>query len=196
VPENVSDLEAVFVEPLAAAYGISEQVVFGPEEKVAVIGDGKLGILCARSLSGLTSGLTLIGKHRNKLDLAEKYGNVTGILLDDIGYLLGNFDIIIEASGSESGFQTALDLLRPRGKLVLKSTFHGTPRWEASRIVVDEIIVIGSRCGRFAPALELLSKGHIEVKDLVSDEFSLTDGIKAMSRASHSGILKVLLNMN
>jgi len=195
-PENVSDLEAVFVEPLAAAYGIGEQVAFGPDEKVAVIGDGKLGILCARSLSGLTSGLTLIGKHRNKLDLAEKYGNVTGILLDNIGDLLGNFDIVIEASGSESGFQTALDLLRPRGKLVLKSTFHGTPRWEASRIVVDEITVIGSRCGRFAPALELLSKGHIEVKDLVSDEFSLTDGIKAMSHASQSGILKVLLNMN
>ena len=193
VPEAISTEAAVFVEPLAAAYGISEQVPITAETKVAVIGDGKLGILCARSLSRLTKELTLVGKHRSKLDLAEKYGNVTVVMLNDAGSLRREFDIVIEASGSESGFSTALDLVRPRGKVVLKSTFHGHPRWEASRVVVDEITVIGSRCGRFAPALELLSRGDIDVTDLISEEFSLSEGVLAMKKAAKDGVLKVLL---
>ena len=172
VPESVSDESAVFVEPLAAAFGITEQVQIGPEDKVAVIGDGKLGILCTRSLSKLAD-LVHIGKHRKKLDLAEKYGNVTGVLCDDAAMLQKSFDIVIEASGSESGFNTALNLLKPRGKMVLKSTFHGSPRWEAARVVVDEITIVGSRCGRFAPALELLSTGVVEVDDLITTSFRL-----------------------
>jgi threonine dehydrogenase-like Zn-dependent dehydrogenase len=99
VPENVSDEAAVFVEPLAAAFGITEQVQIGPDDRAAVIGDGKLGLLCVRSLSKLTGGLTHVGKHRNKLDLGEKYGNVTGVLLDDVSHLADQFDIVIEASG-------------------------------------------------------------------------------------------------
>ena len=105
------------------------------------------------------------------------------------------FDVVVEASGSESGFAAALNLVRPRGKVVLKSTFHGQPTWDASKVVVDEITVIGSRCGRFAAALELLSQKRIEVEDLVTDEFPLADGVKAMSRAAENGILKVLLRM-
>lgn len=195
VPETVSNSEAVFVEPLAAAYGITEQITITRETRVAVIGDGKLGILCARSLSGLAEGLVLVGKHQNKLDLAEKYGNVTGVMLNEALDLTRSFDIVVEASGSESGFSTALDLVRPRGKVVLKSTFHGTPTWDATRVVVEEITVIGSRCGPFAAALELLSKGSVEVKDLVSHELPLADGIVAMGRAAESGVLKVMLNM-
>lgn len=194
VPDSITDNAAVLIEPLAAAYGISEQVQFGPDENVAAVGDGKLGILCSRSLSQLSAKVTLVGKHRNKLDLGEKYGNVTAIMLDDVGPLQRSFDIVIEASGSESGFNTALDLLKPRGRLVLKSTFHGTPSWDAARVVVDEITIIGSRCGRFAPALELLSSRAVEVEDLVSDEFSLSDGISAMKRAAEAGVMKVLLS--
>ena len=194
VPKSVSDESAVFVEPLAAAFGITEQIQIGPEDKVAVIGDGKLGILCSRSLSLTTHDLTHIGKHRKKLDLTEKYGNVTGVLADDASALQKSFDIIIEASGSESGFNTALNLLKPRGKMVLKSTFHGSPRWDAARVVVDEITIVGSRCGRFAPALELLSTNAVEVKDLITDEIPLSRGVEAMKLAAEPGVMKVLLS--
>jgi threonine dehydrogenase-like Zn-dependent dehydrogenase len=195
VPDEVSDDEAVFVEPLAAAYGISEQIELGPGTRLAVIGDGKLGILCARSLSLLTDDLTLIGKNANKLALAAKYGNITAVMLDKAHSLEGKFDVVVEASGSESGFATALDLVRPRGKIVLKSTFSGRPRWDAAKVVVEEVTIVGSRCGRFAPALELLSNREIEVEDLISDQFSLSEGITAMARAAEKGVLKILLTM-
>ncbi len=195
VPDNVSDNEAVFVEPLAAAYGITEQVDIGPETGVAVIGDGKLGILCAMALALKSSHITLIGRHRSKLGIAES-ANIEGILDTDASKLARHFDVVVEASGSESGFETALDLVKPRGKIVLKSTFHGTPTWQASRVVVDEITIVGSRCGRFAPALELLANKKISVGGLISEEHKLADGVKAIDRASQKGILKVLLTMD
>ena len=100
---------------------------------------------------------------------------------------------MVEAYGSPSGFNLALDLLRPRGVLVLKSTFHGSTGMNAARIVVDEISVVGSRCGRFAPALELLKQGKIDVENLISEEFSLADGVPALARAAEPGVMKVLL---
>ena len=194
VPDTISSEAAIFVEPLAAAFGITERVKIGSDDKVAVIGDGKLGILCTRSLLRTAGEITHIGKHKKKLDLAEKYGNVTGVMLEDARLLRGHFDIVIEASGSESGFSTALDLLKPLGTIVLKSTFHGSPTWEASRVVIDEIAIVGSRCGRFSPALELLSTKAVEVEDLISDEFSLSNGVEAMKRAAESSAMKVLLS--
>ena len=195
VPDTISDSAAVFVEPLAAACGILEHVRIMRNTRVAVIGDGKLGLLCSRSLSRHTDTLIVVGKHQSKLDLAEKYGNVTGVMLTESHDLMRSFDFVIEASGSESGFATALDLVRPRGKVVLKSTFHGTPTWNATKVVVDEIAVIGSRCGRFATALELLSTHSIEVEDLVSVELPLAEGVTAMATAAKGGVLKVLLRM-
>lgn len=195
VPVNVSDAQAVFVEPLAAAYGIMEQVEILPETRVAVIGDGKLGLLCALSLNLKSENVFLIGKHAEKMRIAESAG-VTGVFLQDAAKLNRTFDVTVEASGSESGFQTALDLLKPRGKLVLKSTFSGKPTWEAWRVVVDEITIIGSRCGRFAPALKLLEEGRIDVESFISDELPLEKGIHAMAKAAQKGILKVLLTMN
>lgn len=192
VPAEISDEEAVFTEPLAAAYGITEQVEITKDTSIAVIGDGKLGVLCALSLALKNPHLVLIGKHKEKLAIAEKQ-NVEGVLLEDAGKL-GKFDILIEASGSESGFQTALDLIKPRGKLVLKSTFQRKPTWEAWRVVVEEITIIGSRCGRFAPALELLRDKKIDVKNLISEEFALKDGVKAINRAAEKGVMKILLN--
>ena len=103
------------------------------------------------------------------------------------------FDAVVEASGSETGFAAALDLVRPRGKIVLKSTFHGTPTWEAWRVVVDEITIVGSRCGRFAPAVGLLADGNIDVTPLISDEMPLSRGVEAVELAQAKGVMKVLL---
>ncbi|MBK6723933.1 MAG: alcohol dehydrogenase catalytic domain-containing protein [Acidobacteria bacterium] len=192
VPDNVSDEQAVFAEPLAAAYGITEQVEISDQSKVAVIGDGKLGLLCAMSLAQRSPSLILIGKHSSKMAVA---GHVQGILLGDISPAMSHyFDVVVEASGSESGFATALDLVRPRGKIVLKSTFHGTPTWAASRVVVDEITIVGSRCGRFAPALELLASGAVDVSGLIQDSRPLSQGDAAMHDAAIKGSLKILLD--
>ena len=194
VPDNVSNEQAVFAEPLAAAYGITEQVGIEPQTKVAVIGDGKLGLLCALSLVLRSQSITLIGKHSSKVAIAEKSG-VNGILLGEITPSLSrHFDVVVEASGSESGFATALDLVKPRGKIVLKSTFHGTPAWAAARVVVDEITIVGSRCGRFAPALELLESGAVNVESLIDGEMPLSNGVAAMARAAENGVLKILLS--
>jgi threonine dehydrogenase-like Zn-dependent dehydrogenase len=192
VPENVSDEEAVFTEPLAAAYGILEQVTIEPETRVAVIGDGKLGILCAQAMGLASRNAFLVGKHKEKMRVAELQG-IEGVLLADAPKLNGTFDVVVEASGSESGFATALDLLKPRGKLVLKSTFNGRTAIEMSRVVVDEISIIGSRCGRFAPALELLRDGKVDVLSFISEEFALADGVRAITRAQEKGVMKVLL---
>jgi threonine dehydrogenase-like Zn-dependent dehydrogenase len=195
VPDTISDNEAVFVEPLAAACGISEQIELVPGTRVAVIGDGKLGILIARCIAPLVGGVTMIGKHKEKLEIASRDTRIETVLLADGKQVGRSFDVVVEASGSESGFGTALDLLRPRGKLVLKSTFYAPSRWETSRVVVNEITVLGSRCGRFGPALALLEGGNVNVADLISVEFPLAQGTKAMEKAAAKGILKVILTM-
>ncbi len=193
VPNEVSDVQAVFVEPLAAAFGIMEQVEILPETKIAVIGDGKLGILCAQSLALKSQNLILIGKHKEKLKIAANR-NIKGILLENASKLNRQFDVVVEASGSESGFDLALNLIKPRGKLVLKSTFHGEAKWQAWRVVVDEITIVGSRCGRFEPALELLKNNLIDVESLVSEEFQLKDGVNAMEKAARKNVMKVILS--
>ena len=192
VPENVSDRSAVFAEPLAAAYGIGELVDVGADTRVAVIGDGKLGLLCAMTMRLRAESVLLVGKHPEKMSIVQKLGIET-LLLEKETYPLKSFDVVIESSGSESGFATALDLVRPRGKLVLKSTFHGVSNWDTSRIVVDEISVIGSRCGRLAPAIDLLASNKVNVENLISEEYRLENGVDALERAGQRGVLKVLL---
>ncbi len=193
VPDSVTDEQAVFAEPLAAAYGITEQVAVETESKVVIVGDGKLGLLCAMSLALHSQNVTIVGKHRTKIAIAERSG-VIGVLLDEVNpSMLNQADIVVEASGSESGFAAAIDLVRPRGKIVLKSTFHGSPVWAASRVVVDEINIIGSRCGRMQPAIGLLETGAINVDDLIDGEYRLAEGVDAMTRAAGNGVLKILL---
>jgi len=192
VPDSVSDEQAVFAEPLAAAYGIAEQVNVLSDTRVAVIGDGKLGILCALSLGLLSNRVTLIGRHASKLNIAERQG-IESLLSADAAKMSSAFDVVVEASGSESGFATALDLVRPRGKIVLKSTFQGRPAWEAWRVVVDEITIVGSRCGRFRPAVQLLADGKIDVAPLISDDLPLSRGVEAVAEAQAKGVMKVLL---
>src|SRR5438132_5932872 len=192
VPDEIPDERAVFTEPLAAACGILERAEVSEDTGVGVIGDGKLGLLCAQVLATTGAGVTLIGKHQNNLRIAARRGIET-ITVEQAKSRTLKFDLVVEASGSPSGFQLALDLLRPRGVLVLKSTFHGAAEMNAARIVVDEISVVGSRCGRFAPALELLRSNTIDVESLISEEFALADGVRAMERAAESNVLKVLL---
>lgn len=192
VPENVADDSAVFAEPLAAAYGMSERVDIASDTKVAVIGDGKLGLLCAMTMALRSNSVKLIGKHPQKMAIAERRG-IEGILATKTGKLARYFDVVVEASGSETGFASALDLVKPRGKIVLKSTFHGSTSLDASRVVVDEISIVGSRCGRLAPALELLASKRVSVDDLISDEYSLENSIAALDHAAKKGVLKVLL---
>jgi threonine dehydrogenase-like Zn-dependent dehydrogenase len=193
VPPEISDEQAVFTEPLAAAFGITEQIEIFSDTKLAVVGDGKLGNLCAQSLALKSRNVFLVGKHKEKLSLAQKR-NIEGILLEDAQKLPKDFDVVVEASGSETGFGLALDLLKPRGKLVLKSTFHGAAKWQSSRIVVDEITIVGSRCGRFAPALELLRNGQVEVENLISETFPLNEGVRAIKHAGQNGVMKVILS--
>jgi len=192
VPDEVSDEQAVFAEPLAAAYGITEQVEILPETSVAVIGDGKLGILCALSLGLRSNKVTLIGRHASKLKIAERQGIET-LLSGEAEKMPSAFDVVVEASGSESGFAAALDIVRPRGKIVLKSTFQGKPVWEAWRVVVDEITIVGSRCGRFEPAVRLLAEGKIDVIPMISTDLPLSRGVEAMAEAQAKGAMKVLL---
>ena len=193
VPENIQDERAVFAEPLAAAWGITERVRLTPDERVAVIGDGKLGLLCAQALAQTGAGVLLIGKHENKLEIAQRRGIET-IKLEDLR-AAREFDVVVEASGAAGGFALALDLLQARGTLVLKSTFLGATEVNAARIVVDEISVIGSRCGRFAPALDLLARDAVDVESLISETYPLAEGLRALERAAAPGVLKVLLKM-
>jgi threonine dehydrogenase-like Zn-dependent dehydrogenase len=192
VPDKIADEHAVFTEPLAAAYGIMERISVSNSTSVAVIGDGKLGLLCAQSLALTGAPVLLIGKHPEKLRIAERRG-IEAVLVKKSATRKREFDVVVEASGSTSGFAMSLDLLRPRGTLVLKSTFHGTTEMDTARVVVDEINVVGSRCGRFGPALDLLKKGAIDVDSLISEEYPLCSGVLALQRAGKRGILKVLL---
>jgi len=192
VPDNIADEHAVFTEPLAAACGILERVKISNADRVAVIGDGKLGLLCAQVVALTGSSVVLIGKHSSKLRIAERRGIETA-RRKEAAKRTREFDVVIEASGSASGFGLALGLLRPQGQLVLKSTFHGKTELDATPIVVDEISIVGSRCGRFTPALDLLKKDAIDVDSLISEEYSLSNGVHAMRRAATRGVLKVLL---
>jgi threonine dehydrogenase-like Zn-dependent dehydrogenase len=192
VPAEVPDQRAVFAEPLAAACAIIERVPACLSSRVAVIGDGKLGLLVAQVLHDVGARVVLIGKHETKLHIASQRGIET-TAPDQVKKRGRAFDVVVEASGEKSGFALALDLLRPQGTLVLKSTFQGPTRVDAARIVVDEIHVIGSRCGRLAPALDLLARGAVDVDSLVSERLRLERGTEALAVAARPGVLKVLI---
>ncbi len=194
VPDEISDERAVFTEPLAAACGIVERTQITQDTRVAITGDGKLGLLCAQAIKALTgAAVTLIGKHQTKLAIARRH-DIETLLVAELPFTAArSFDVVVEASGAGNGFDLALNLVRPRGVLVLKSTFHGAANFNAARIVVDEISVVGSRCGRFAPALDLLKRNAVDVDSLISKEFALTDGVRALERANERGVIKVLL---
>jgi alcohol dehydrogenase len=191
VAEDISDEKAVFVEPLAAACEILGQVAVRPTDRVVVLGDGKLGLLVAAILRLSGADLRLIGRHREKLAIAEAWGVATYPAVDDLPP--GWADMVVECTGSPAGFAVARRLLRPRGVLVLKSTVHGELPVDMSALVVDEITLVGSRCGPFAPALRLLESGLVDPTPLISAEYGLFDGAAAFATAVSAGVLKVLL---
>jgi alcohol dehydrogenase len=195
VPRGVSDDQAVFVEPLAAALEITDQIHLRPTDRIVVLGDGKLGQLIAQVLKLTGCDLTLIGRHREKLNLLIAQG-IDTCLISDSSSLPGiTADVVVEATGTPGGFAAAQTLLRPRGKLVLKSTYHGLLQADLTRVVVDEVQVIGSRCGPFAPALRLLAQGLVDVQPLIQARYPLDQGVEALERAAAKGTLKVLIEM-
>jgi threonine dehydrogenase-like Zn-dependent dehydrogenase len=189
VPSGIADEHAVFVEPLAAACGVLERCPMDAGTSVAVLGDGKLGLLCAMALAAHGVPVVLVGKHRDKLARAR---GIETALVDAVRSR--RFDVVVEATGGAAGFELALAMLRPQGTLVLKSTFHGATPVDAARVVVEEITVVGSRCGRFAPAIDLLARGAIDVGGLISEVVSLDRAGEAMATAAAPGVLKVLLS--
>lgn len=191
VPDNVPDEQAVFVEPLAAACEITEQLHIKPFEKVIVLGDGKLGLITALTLNAQNIDVTLVGKHQNKLDIAKAQGVKTSLLQDFP--IEKKYDVVVEATGSVSGFETSIALTKPRGVLVLKSTVATGKELNLAPIVIDEITVLGSRCGQFGPALRLLKSGKIDFTPLISARYKADDAIEAFEKNKERETLKVLL---
>ncbi len=197
VPDSVSDDDAVFVEPVAAACEILDQVDIQRVEKIAVLGDGKLGLLIAMVLAQARPGphppLTLIGKHPRKMHLVEDLG-VNTLQLGSAQTATRSFELVVEATGSPSGLELALRLLKPRGTVVLKSTFHGRQSFDPASVVVDELTLLGSRCGRFEPALDLLVRKRIQPSRLIGESLPLNEAVEAFRLAQSPGALKVLLH--
>ena len=193
VPDQVTTEVATFTEPLAAALEITEQVAIAPEHKVLVVGDGKLGQLVAQTLALTGCNLVVIGRHADKLEKLASRGIKVGF--EDI-VIPRSFDVAVECTGNPDGFNLALSGLRPRGTLVLKSTYAGKLTLDASALVVDEITVVGSRCGPFDKALDLLSQDKVDVTSLIETCYPLDEGLAAFAHAQQRGTLKVLLNMD
>lgn len=196
VPNSVSDEQAAFVEPLAAACEILEQVEAKRFTEAAVLGDGKLAQLIALVLCTEVPRVVMYGKHEKKLSLARRAGIKTKILrgdASDLKHVKENYGLLVEATGSPTGFALAQQMTEPRGTLVLKSTFHGAAPIETWPIVVKELSVIGSRCGPFAKAMALLRSGKVDPSALITRTFPMKDAAAAILYAQKSGVMKVLL---
>jgi len=190
VPDSISDEEAVFTEPLAAAFEILEQIHVKPGTEAIIFGDGKLGLLCAFVLQENGARVTVVGRHDKKLELVRKAG-VQGVQLAD--WRPRQADLVVEATGSSAGLKLAIETVRPRATLVLKSTLAEEHTLSLAPLVINEVTVVGSRCGPFPPALQALSHKHVPVSSLIEAAYPLADGIQAVNHAAQHGALKVLL---
>ena len=193
VPKNVPDEQAVFVEPLAAACEITEQLHIEPTEKVLVLGDGKLGLTTALALNAQNLDVLLVGKHQNKLDIAQNQGVKTKLLQEFTPEKI--YDVVVEATGTASGFETSMTLIKPRGTLVLKSTVATGKELNLAPIVIDEITVLGSRCGQFSPALRLLENNKINFAPLISKIYSIDDALEAFEANKQKDTIKILIKI-
>lgn len=191
VPASIPDETAVFTEPLAAALEIQQQIQVKPTDRVLLIGAGRLGQLIAQTLALTGCDLRVVARHKHQQDLLTARG-IRIISEEEIKPW--RWDIVVEATGSPSGFSLARQAIRPRGTLVLKSTYKGDMTVNFSSIVVDEINIVGSRCGPFAPALRLMESRQVDPTVLIDSEFLLGDALKAFEHAAETGVLKVLLN--
>lgn len=193
VPENVPDESAVFTEPLAAALEIQQQVSILPTDRVLVIGAGRLGQLAAWTLKQTGCDLKVVARHNHQKALLAQHG-IRSIEEGEI--FSRKSDVVIEASGSPSGFELARRAVRPRGTIVLKSTYKGDLQANFSAIVVDEITLVGSRCGPFPPALRMLQSGLVGPTSLIDSQYPLSQGVHAFEQAAQAGVLKILLHPN
>ena len=191
IPDSISNEEAVFVEPLAAAFEILQQVKLTEEDKVCVFGDGKLGLLVGQVLSLTGCDLTVIGRHQEKLSILEKRGIKTSLKKDT----KDSFDVVIDCSGSPSGLKDALRVALPKAKVVLKTTLAQRESIDLNNVVINEISLIGSRCGPFAPAIKALQNKTVDVRPLISGSYPIEEGIAAFHKASQKGILKIILKL-
>jgi threonine dehydrogenase-like Zn-dependent dehydrogenase len=207
VPDSLPDDTAVFTEPLAAACRILDQVSITSSSSVAIIGDGKLAQMIIRVIAQEGCDLTVIGKHDDKLELARSVGarclkierptdDITGVIEDlKAQGLAEKPDVVIEASGSSTGLALALALIKPKGVVVLKTTHHAETRLILSQVVVNEVTIVGSRCGKLSTAIELHVSGRIDISPLISSRFRLEDGLKAFEAAARPDTMKVLLQI-
>jgi threonine dehydrogenase-like Zn-dependent dehydrogenase len=191
VPASIPDEIAVFTEPLAAACEILEQVHVRPTDRAVVLGDGKLGLLCAQVLALTGCDLTAIGHHAEKLNILAQRGIRTTL---DGDSLAGSADLVVEATGHAGGYAAARRLVRPRGAIVLKSTYHGSIDADLTAVAVDEVTLVGSRCGPFGPALRLLEQRLVDVIQLIQARYPLVDAVAAFEHAARPGTLKVLVD--
>ena len=172
---------------------IPAQMKIDADDRIIVLGDGRLGNLCAQVLASISDDVLVVGKHREKLALLDGMGLRTSLVSDDLP--AREADIVVDCTGSESGLPTALTLVRPRGTIVLKTTVAGTQTLAWAPFVIDEVTLVGSRCGPFDQALHALEHGLVDVEPLIADRFSLSNGLMALQRAQQKGVLKVLLEM-
>lgn len=197
VPESIDDVDAVFIEPLAAAFQVVRQIKIKRSDDVVVLGDGRLGHLIARVLRNRTDRLVMVGKHPGKLEAAEKKGIQT-VRVEGFDPA-GKADVVIDATGKPEGFQLAMRTARPRGTIVLKSTFATSASehlvMDFSPLVINEFTVVGSRCGPFKDAIDALAKRQVQVDDLVTKRFKLHDGLAALDAAADPRNLKVVLDV-
>lgn len=194
VPDGLETDTAVFTEPVAAAFQIPAQLRLRRDDRIVVLGDGRLGNLCAQVLARISDQVLVVGRHPDKLAVLHGFGIAT-CRFDDRP-TDRSADVVVDCTGSETGLPAALEMVRPRGTIVLKTTMAGAQTLACAPIVVDEVTIVGSRCGPFEPALEALAAGRVEVRPLVSDHFGLPDGLRALERAAQPGVLKVLLDVS
>jgi threonine dehydrogenase-like Zn-dependent dehydrogenase len=193
VPDSISDDVAVFTEPVAAAFQIPAQIPISRQDRVVVLGDGRLGNLCAQVMARLSSNVTIVGKHAEKLALLDGAGIATKLLADvEPDH---DADVVVECTGSPTGLPTALLLVRPRGTIVLKTTVAGQQTLALAPIVIDEVTIVGSRCGPFDRALAALAAGEVRVLPLISARYGLSDGVVAIEHARNKPALKVLIDV-
>jgi len=190
VPRQIPSEEAVFVEPLAAACEILDQVKIPRGTEVAVVGDGKLGLLAAQALQAHGARVHQFGRHKEKLRIAEQAGVDTEIAKK---LPTAKYQFVVEATGSTAGLQQAVQMTQPRGTIVMKSTVHGLVSIDSAPVIVNEITLVGSRCGRFEPALQLLAARKVRVDAMISEVLPLKSAPRAFQDAAKKGVLKVLL---
>ena len=194
VPESVSDEMAVFAEPLAAALEITEQVHLFPDSRILIVGDGRLSALICLAIRLTGADITVLGKHDRKMKVFNRLG-ARICKRDELGNNNRDFDFVVEASGSPSGWVIATQFVKPRGVIILKSTYHGNLEINAAELVINEICVQGSRCGQFRPALRLMECGLVDPSFLISGSFPLESFREAFSNAEGPGMFKTLLRM-